>query len=32
MKDLIHPNIVQYMGCQRNGNTLDVFQEFITGM
>lgn len=31
MQHLQHPNIVQYMGCQRSGNTLDVFQEFVTG-
>ncbi|KAH7817769.1 putative Serine/threonine protein kinase STE11 A (STE11A) [Monocercomonoides exilis] len=31
MQHLVHPNIVQYMGCQRNGNILDVFQEFVTG-
>ncbi|KAA6378445.1 MAG: putative Mitogen-activated protein kinase kinase kinase A [Streblomastix strix] len=31
MQNLKHPNIVMYMGCQRDGNTLDVFQEFVTG-
>ncbi|KAH7829476.1 putative Serine/threonine protein kinase STE11 B (STE11B) [Monocercomonoides exilis] len=31
MQHLVHPNVVQYMGCQRNGNILDVFQEFVTG-
>ncbi|KAK2945432.1 putative Mitogen-activated protein kinase kinase kinase A [Blattamonas nauphoetae] len=31
MQQLQHPNIVQYMGAQRSGNILDIFQEFVTG-
>ena len=31
MQKLHHPNIVQYMGCQRDSNTLDVLQEYVTG-
>ncbi|KAJ4459549.1 putative Mitogen-activated protein kinase kinase kinase 2 [Paratrimastix pyriformis] len=31
MEQLSHPNIVRYVGCERNDMVLDVFQEFIAG-
>ena len=31
MQKLKHKNIVQYHGCYRNQNILDVYQEFVTG-
>ena len=31
MKSLVHPNIIKYLGAERDGNTLKIYMDYIVG-